>query len=244
MLQNTQGIVLRSIKYGETSLVSTIFTRLNGVQTYMVQGVRTSKLKHNKAALLQPATLLELVSYQQQQKNLQRLKEFQLAYIYVSLQEEVVKNSVALFSVELLLRLLPEQAPLPELFDFVFEYFTALDKMKTDEVSNFPLYFIIAISRYLGYELKGEYSEQTPYLNLQEGGFSEHLPIIKPFVESEDANALSQLMNVEDFSALNQVAMSSARRFRLLEWYIEFLHRYTQHLSQIKSLPVLQAILH
>lgn len=244
MLQNTQGIVLRSIKYGETSLVSTIFTKLNGVQTYMVQGVRTAKSRHNKAALLQPATLLDLVSYQHQQKNLQRLKEFQLAHIYVSLQEEIVKNSVALFSVELLLRLLPEHAPLPELFDFVFEYFTALDRMESDEVSNFPLYFIIAISRHLGYELKGEYSEQTPHLNLLEGGFSEHHPIVKPFLESEDASVLSKLIAIENFGELGDISMSSARRFRLLEWYIEFLQRYTQHLGQIKSLSVLQAILH
>ena len=63
VLQKTQGIVLRSLRYGETSLISHIFTRANGVQSFMVQGVRTSSQRSNKAALLQPASLLELVVY-------------------------------------------------------------------------------------------------------------------------------------------------------------------------------------
>ena len=87
MLQNTQGIVLRSVKYGETSLITSVFTEKQGVQSYMVQGVRTSKAKTNKAALLQPATLLDLVIYQKPQVNLQRLKEYQYAHIYTTLRK-------------------------------------------------------------------------------------------------------------------------------------------------------------
>src|SRR4051812_16525108 len=114
MLYSTRAIVLRSIKYGDTSLISTLFTEKQGVQAYMAQGVRSSKAKNNKAALLQPATLLDIVVYHKPNTNLQRIKEFQFAYLYTSMQEEVVKNSVALFSAELLLRLLPEHAQQPE----------------------------------------------------------------------------------------------------------------------------------
>jgi hypothetical protein len=38
--------------------------------------------------------------------------------------------------------------------------------------------------------------------------------------------------------------MSAAMRMRLTEWYIAFLQRHTQHMSNIRSLQVLQAILH
>ena len=54
MTHKTKGIVLRSIKYGETSLVVTIFTEMFGIQTYMVNGVRTSKKSAAKANLFQP----------------------------------------------------------------------------------------------------------------------------------------------------------------------------------------------
>src|SRR5690348_3612929 len=56
MLHKTKGIVLRSVKYGETSLVVTIFTELFGLQSYLVNGVRTVPKKGTaKANLFQPA---------------------------------------------------------------------------------------------------------------------------------------------------------------------------------------------
>ena len=41
MLQKTKGMVLRNVKYGETSLIVTIFTEMLGIQSYLVNGVRT-----------------------------------------------------------------------------------------------------------------------------------------------------------------------------------------------------------
>lgn len=244
MLQNTKGIVLRSVKYGETSLVTTIFTEYFGVQTYLIQGVRTAKARGNRAGLLQPATLLDLVAYQKPQKKLLHLREFQAAWLYQSLQQEVVKNSVALFSVELLLRLLPEEAPLPEVFSFSFDYFRSLDQLPVQRVANFPLYFIIQVCRHLGYELRGAYTAETPHLNLPDGGFSDQPPLVRPFVNDEDAAALSKLLKVTEANRSWEVEMNAQMRFRLLDWYIEFLHRHAQHLGQIKSLPVLRTILH
>jgi DNA repair protein RecO (recombination protein O) len=49
MTHKTKGIVLRNIKYGETSLVVNIFTELFGIQTYLVNGVRSSKKSSAKA---------------------------------------------------------------------------------------------------------------------------------------------------------------------------------------------------
>src|SRR6188768_954982 len=109
MITTTQSLVLRSIKYGETSLISTQFTRIYGIQAYMVQGVRATSAKgrSSRAGLLQPGMLLDITAYHKPQSNLQRLKEFSPTVIYCSIHEEVVKNCVALYSAELLLRLLP-----------------------------------------------------------------------------------------------------------------------------------------
>jgi DNA repair protein RecO (recombination protein O) len=244
MLQNTKGIVLRAVKYGETSLICTIFTGYFGVQSYIIQGIRNSRSKGSRAGLFQPATLLDLVVYNKPQTNLQRIKEFQPAYIYNNLQEEIVKNSIALFSVELLLRLLPEQAPMPELFDFSFAYFEELDKLPVSEVANFPLYFIINCGRFLGYDIKGHFDTDTPHLNLHEGGFTHNPPALSPYVSEEDARAFEQVLQAADTTALKYIDMNAAMRYRLLDWHMEFLQQHTQHLGNIKSLAVLQAILH
>lgn len=245
MLQKTRGIVLRTVKYGETSLICTIFTEIYGVQSYLVQGIRSSsKTKQSRAGLLQPATLLDMVVYRKPQANLQRIREFQPAYIYQSLQEHVVKNSIALFSVELLLRLLPEDAPMPELYDTVYEYFCSLDTVGINDAGNYPVYFLTVCCNILGYNINGRYTVTTPHLNLQEGGFTTQLPTERPFVPDEDAMMLDKLLQVQHISEITGIEMNSAARFRLLDWLLAFIHNHTQHMGEIRSLPVLRTVLH
>src|SRR5471030_912859 len=42
MIYSTKGIVLRTVKYGETSVIAAIFTEVFGIQSYIVNGVRTA----------------------------------------------------------------------------------------------------------------------------------------------------------------------------------------------------------
>jgi DNA repair protein RecO (recombination protein O) len=244
MLQKTQSILLRTIKYGETSLICTLFTADKGVQSFLIQGVRGGKSRSNKVAYLQPATLLDIVAYRKPQQQLHRLREYQPAIIYKHVQEDVRRNSVALFSVELLWKLLPENAPMPELFNMAWNYFIQLDEFPIDALANFPLFFIIQCSELLGYSLLGNYAATTTHLNLQEGGFTAQPPAIGPFVNDEDAKALSQLLACKTFSNIKTINMNGAMRSRLTEWYIAYLQQHTQHMGQLKSLIVLKAILH
>jgi DNA repair protein RecO (recombination protein O) len=232
------------VKYGDSSLITTIFTAADGIQAYMVQGVCSSKTGKNRAAFFQPGMLLELVVYEHSQKKLHRIREFSAAYIYCTIQESVVKNSIVLFSAELLLRLLPEHAPMPWLFDLASEYFISLDKMRTEDVANFPLFFIQQCSRALGYDLSGHYSPDTPHINIQDGGFTGHAPSSPPYLDSEDTKLLDLLLNVQGLDELKHLEMNSPARFRLIDWYIVFLKEHTQYMGNIRSLPVLRTILH
>ena len=83
MIHKTKGIVLRAVKYGETSLVLTLFTELFGLQSYIVNGVRTiSKKGSSKSVFFQPSAILDLVVYHNEYKNLQRIKEYKWAHLY------------------------------------------------------------------------------------------------------------------------------------------------------------------
>ena len=73
----TKGIVLKTVRYGETSIIAGIFTELFGLQSYLINGVRiTSKKGSGKANLLQPGAILDMVVYHNELRNLQRVKEF------------------------------------------------------------------------------------------------------------------------------------------------------------------------
>jgi len=67
MIFSTSGIVLRSVKYGDTSSVVSIYTRQFGIQSYLVNGVRGAA-KNSKVHLFQPASVVELEVYHNQLK--------------------------------------------------------------------------------------------------------------------------------------------------------------------------------
>lgn len=244
MLCKTKGIVLRSVKYGETSLILSVFTEVAGLQSYMVKGVRSDKVKTRRAGLLQVASLLDIVAEHKPGRQLQHIREFQPAFIYQSLQEEIVKNSIAVFSVELLSRFLPQEETMEDLFQFVYDYFLALDECALNQLGNFPVYFIIQCGRFFGYNISGNHSAETPYLNASEGGFSAVLPASSSVVTAEDMKGLEELLSIGELRDTAVVRLNAASRNRILDWYIQFLQYHTQHLSGLRSLEILRTILH
>lgn len=118
MLHTTKAIVLRTIKYGDTSIVVTMYTELFGVQSYLVNGVRSEK-SSAKANIYQPTTLLDLEVYHQPNKNLQRIKEARIYFLYQSLQSVMVKNTIAIFVTELITKTISEPEESAVLFDFL-----------------------------------------------------------------------------------------------------------------------------
>ena len=62
-----QGIVLQSIRYGDTSLIVKVFTRNYGLKSYMVKGAfnRSSK---NRVALFQNLNLINYIGVEKTNK--------------------------------------------------------------------------------------------------------------------------------------------------------------------------------
>ena len=148
----TKGVVLKTVRYGETSIIAGIFTELFGLQSYLINGVRvTSKKGSGKANVLQPGAILDMVVYHNELKNLQRVKEFKWGYVYDNIFFNVFRNSIALFMVELLQRTIKQPEPNPPLFEFVEDAFIHLDKASDTAAANFALYFAINLSRFYGF---------------------------------------------------------------------------------------------
>ena len=94
MYHKTKGIVLNSIKYAETSIISKVYTLEFGLQAYIVNGVRK---KNGKSTYYQPLTLLDLQVSNSKQGQLHRIKEAKPHYVFNSIPFDILKSSVALF---------------------------------------------------------------------------------------------------------------------------------------------------
>ena len=244
MMHKTQGIVLRTVKYGETSLICTVFTELLGMQSYMIKGVRSVKSRSRKANTLFPASILDMVVYEQPQKNLQTIKEYTAALLYQSLQEDVVKNGIALFAIEVVTQLLTAHDPQPELFSFLKNYLVRLDDTPRATAANFPLYFLIQSAKLSGYYLAGEYSELYHYADVHEGRFSAAVSQYPPFIEGDEAALMSVLNKADSFEEIMAIKMTGAERRKMLQYYLTFLQLHVPHFRELRSLAIITAIIY
>ena len=243
-LHKTKGIVLRTVKYGETSLIITIFTELFGIQSYLVNGVRASTKKGSgKANLFQPAGILDLVIYRNELRNLQRIKEFRWDYLYQHVFFDIKKNAVALFIVELLTKCLKQPETNVPLFHFTEDVLLHLDKSTETVTANLPLFFALHVAVFFGFRINDEYSGRNHFLDLQEGIFVTDQPNHPHFLEGRPASVTSELLKVRQPDELEQIKLNHDFRRNLLYAYETYFSFHVPDFGTMRTLPVLKEIL-
>jgi len=243
-LHKTKGIVLRAVKYGETSLIVTIFTELFGLQSYLVNGVRTSSQKGSgKANLFQPTAILDMVVYNNELKHLNRIKEFKWSYLYKNIFSDVPKNAVALFMIELLTKCLKQPEANPELFEFCEDAFIHLDESTGSVMANFPLFFALQLPVFFGFRISDEYSAKNSIVDLQEGMFVPERPDHFHFLEGKQAEVTSELLKIMQPEELEQLKLNHDFRRQLLFAYETYYTLHIQDFGTMKTLPVLREVL-
>jgi DNA repair protein RecO (recombination protein O) len=244
MIHKTKGIVLRTVKYGETSVIVTILTELFSLQSYLVNGVRSSKGKGgSKSAMFQPASMLDLVIYHQESKNLNRLKEYSWSFLYRNILSDVISNSIALFMIELLQKCIRQPESNPELYYFMEDALTALDQAERNVQANFPLFFALHLSGFFGLRIDDNYSERRNYLDLKEGNFTSERPIHPHYLDHPLSDITSHLLKIKQPAELADLPLNKDKRRSLLEACEVFYSLHIQGFTPLKTLPVLRTLL-
>ena len=243
-LHKTPGIVLRTVKFGETSLVVTVYTRLFGIQSYIVNGVRLhTKKGAGKAILFQPSALLDLVVYHHESAHLNRIREFGWRKLYSHLLTDVKKNAIAMFMVELLTRCIRQPEPNEDLFDFIEDTFLELDKAGDTVAANMPLFFAAHLPAFLGLRMDDNYSEKNSVLDLKEGCFTSSFPSHPDFLEDKAGYVTSQLLKARHPSELAELKLNQEFRRQLLFAFERFYVLHVNDFSSMKTIGVLKEIL-
>jgi len=243
-VHKTKGIVLRTVKYGETSIIAAIYTELFGLQSYLINGVRTTTKKGpGKASLFQPGAILDLIVYHNDLKNLHRIKEFKWGYLYQNIFSDIFKNAVALFMVELLSKTIKQPEQNTDLFHFIEDAFLHLDGSDQNVVANFPLFFSLHLATLYGFRLSDEYTPQNNYLDLQEGEFVHEQPVHPYFLADPYSYTISQLLRTMQPHELSAIQLNREARRILMIACQQFYALHIQDFGTMKTLPVLQAVL-
>ena len=174
-------------------------------------------------AFYQPMTLLEMVVYYNEKKDIQRISEVKFDVLLNSIPFNIKKSTIAMFVSEILMKCLMEEKE-PIVFNYCFDFVEQLEKKEFD-FENYHLIFLLGLGQILGVvpdtlELFGKEHELhgTP----------------------DDMNSLGQLFSL-DYS--QQISINNSLRRQMLERILDCYASQFSAIQDLKSLPVIREIL-
>lgn len=239
MLVKTRGIVFRSMKYRETSMIVDLYTESLGLQKAIINGVR-SKSARSKANLFQVMSQLDLVMYYRDDRDLHRLREIRTDYIYQRVPFDVHRGAVGMFIVELARKTIRNSEQNESLYAFLTSTLVHLDQCTTG-IANIHLHFLLELSEHLGFMPDTDYSADRPFFDMQEGIFTGEAPLHGQYLGPELAALLAQLQRT-DLVHCHEVAMPRSVRHQLLDKFIRYYQLHIENLPPIHAHTILRDV--
>ena len=241
MIRKTRGIVLHTLRYGESSLVVHAYTEQYGRQTYMVKGVRKSR-KTNRSNLFQPLFILDFEVYHKEQREMQMVREVSRTLPLNSLPYDLTKSTQAIFMAEVLYRTVKEEEANPVLAHFLLHSIQYLDTLE-EALPDFHIVFLFQLSKHLGFFPGRNHDENHRYFSLQSGRF-EHFDRDPDLYLDADLSALwSRYLNA-DFRSIEAWLTDGAARKQVLDALVKYYRLHVEGMGEVRSLEVLHAFFH
>lgn len=234
-----RGIVLNSLKYGDSAMVVHLLTDALGRQSYMVQGVRSNRGRGSKLALFQPMFALEFEGLTSSRQQMHRFREVQSGIVLQRMPFDVRRSTIALFMAEVLYRLVKESEPDSQLFDFVWESIGALDRME-EGVANFHLWFLVNLSRFLGFYPGNEYTSGA-WFDACEGSYTVQKPPHATVMTPENARLMNDFVEC-DVRCLAEIGLNRAQRSAFLEALLTYYGYHLDAIHAVQSVRILQEV--
>lgn len=243
MLLTTQGLVLHTTPYSDSSLIANVFTRELGLKSYMVKGIGRSQ-RAPKRNLLQPLSHLELTVYNNPRKEVQYVKEMHptaMPHPY-NATPLTAQNLASLkyFACELLYRSLSPDQPNQTLFDYTTQSLAAIST-PGGAIAHFPIRYMLQLASHLGIQPMDNYSAKEPRFNLKEGRFTQP----QQHQEGTDyqVNAdLSQLLHQYLSDETPQCTLT--QRTDLMNTLLEYFNIHLPNFNTFNSTGIIHEILH
>ncbi len=231
MLQKTRGLVLNHFKYQESSIIVRIYTEELGLQSYLVNGIRSSRSRQ-RMALYQPLTLLHLVVYfKKNRSQINRISEAKCYDPFVSIPFDWKKSTMALFITEILVKTLKEEGANRELFSFLYDSVCYFDQ-SGENYENFHLYFLLKLSRYLGFAPQ---SGREVFEQIQE-----YKPLRINEKNLQDLGKHLDRLIQHDYQM--PCGFSAIQRSELIDYLLDYYRLHMEGFQQVRSLTVLREL--
>lgn len=207
-------IVLHYTKYGDKSIVLHTLSAQYGRRSFMVKlGTKTP------VSLFLPMNILDCTTSSRNKSWLWFASGFSCPYPLNSIRTSIHKNSITLFLSEVLWKVLREEVPDPEIYEWCEKAVVTLDSLQ-GSYSNFHVLFLLELCSVMGFAPDPEG--------------------LAPFV-GDNLQACASLLG-DDLPTSFALPLSGAVRNQICEGILMYLEHHSESPIKVNSLKILREI--
>lgn len=227
-MPNSRAFVIRSIKNGETSLITSCYLEDIGFKTFIVKGVYGSKKSKFSKAHFFPLNIINLNYSYTEGRNLGFIKEVKSERLYNSLHSDIQKTSIIIFLSEILNSVFKEETLVnKDLFDFILNTLSWYDH--EESCNNFHIKFLLELSKFIGF-YPNINNVKDSFFDLELGSTTETKPI-GVNISGSDLKLFKEFLGTK-FEDLKLMSLNNESRVRILNYIIDY---YSLHLQMFKT---------
>ncbi|MCL2326979.1 MAG: DNA repair protein RecO [Bacteroidetes bacterium] len=230
MLKKTEGIVLHRIKYSETSFIVHIYTRHEGIASFIIGNARS---KRSQAAFFQPLQVVNFEYYCNAKSSLSRIKEISFSYVPVSLHQSIQKSTIALFVSEFLYHTFSNKEENQEVYAFLRNFVITLDT-HTEPCNNAHIAFLLDFSILCGIAPQNNYCESLRFFDIAKGSFVAY--------SSATTCTTNCSRTLSDALAKRFSLITTGERRELLQILLQYYSLHTKKIDMTRTLGILEAV--
>jgi DNA repair protein RecO (recombination protein O) len=231
-----KALVLQSIKHGDKKYILKLFSQQHGMITAAVNAGQ-SKTSRIRTSSIMALNFVEAEIIFKENKDIHLITELNVYKAQSAIHREVSKLSLAQFMHEVMLKTLKDQHGHEELFKFIEGCFDYLNEAK-EAYSNLHIYFLLELSKHLGFEPQNNYNSSDVFFDVREGRFSE-TALVWPFGIGKEESAL--FSNVLKNNLLT-MRFSKEEKHLLLDLFLNYYAFHVPGFGNLKSPEVLKEV--
>lgn len=235
MIRKTEAIVLNTRKFGDSSLICSMYTRAYGRQNYLVKGYRSTKAR-KRHSYFQPMSIIEAVFYFKESRDLQLITETHNRHFFQDLQTNPVKITLGMVIIEVFYLSVREEEQNVPLFEFLRETLVALDQQSKRLIHDF-IHYLVHLTRFLGFFPDNQVRdpEAPVYFDMDNGRLEN-----APGVRTSD-HLVAQFCGL-DRERARHLNFSNAEKSELLSSLFQYYQTHVEGFRKPESLKVLMEV--
>ena len=239
MQEKIRGIVLRTVRYGDTGLIVDMFTREYGRRSFATKATKGRRTASN-ASLWTPLAMVEFEADIRPNSKLPTPKEARLYHNNLRTLLSPIKSTLTLFLAEFLTHALKNENENATLYSYLEMSLQWLDSTESN-YANFHLVFLMRLTLFLGIYPNLDSTSPLDFFDMESGCYCKSRPYHPNYLNPEEARLIPLLFRM-NYDTMRLFRMSRTERWNILNKLNSYYRLHVPGFPELKSLDVLHDV--